>query len=147
MPFTADMNLEKPSDGAANAGQSINDNADKLELRTKGVTFGEAVDQGDYICIAWADGKGYKAEADTDSTKYAVGPALAAYGAEDEGFVVTEGRQSCANWTFTHNGAVYLSDATPGRVTQTKPAKAVFLGYPTGSGNTHEMLCQPPVVL
>jgi len=145
MAFTADMNLEKPSDGAANAGQSLNDNADKLELRTIGVTFGEAVAQGDYCYIKWADKKAWKAKADADGTKYAIGHALEAYDAEEEGFLVVSGRASCAaNWSFANNTPVYLSDATAGRVTQTAPAKAVLLGTPTAAT---EMICHHPVVL
>jgi hypothetical protein len=144
MAFTRDQNWEKPSDGAANAGQSINDNSDKNELRTAAFTFGEAVDPGDYCYVVWATGKAWKAKADADTTKRAVGPALAAYDAEEEGHLVTSGRQACANWSFANNSPVYLSDATAGRVTQTAPAKAVLLGTPTAAT---EMICHHPIVL
>ena len=144
MAFTLDQNWEKPSDGAANAGQSINDNADKNEIRTMAITFGEAVAQGDYVYVKWADGKAWKAKADADETARTIGPALEAYDAEEEGFVIVSGRQSCANWSFASNVPAYLSDATAGRVTQTAPAKAVIVGSPTAAT---EMICHHPVVL
>ena len=144
MAFTTDMNLEKPSDGASGAGQSINDNSDKLELRTIYVTFGEIVEQGDYCYIKWADKKAWLGKADNDTTKRVLGCALDAYIADEGGYLVLEGRQACANWSFANNSPVYLSDATAGRVTQTAPAKAVVLGKPTAAT---EMICQAPVVL
>jgi len=140
--FTTDMNLEKPSEGASNAGESINDNSDKLELRTLKVTLGETVAQYDYVYWDSTSGKYKKAQADTDTKKVAHGLALTAGILDDQIFICYMGRVD-GGWSFSGNGPVYLDASTAGAVTQTPPAKKVLLGYPT---STTEMFVIPPIV-
>lgn len=131
MPFTIDYELELPSEGAENTGQSINTNMQKIEEgRTHRIVLGEDMDETE-VGYVKSDGEAYKARADSLTTARAVG-FLRESGLEGaDAFFKCNGRVVNAGWSLTVGDAVWLSPVTAGTITQTKPSSPdipIFLG-------------------
>jgi ATP-dependent protease ClpP protease subunit len=87
------------------------------------VTLGETVSAYDALMIK-SDGKAYKAKAD-GTLQPALGLALESGDATDEIRMYIMGGVVNASWTWTIGGAIYLSTATAGALTQSKPVANV----------------------
>jgi len=143
MSFTDDMDLEKPTESSANAGESYNDNSDKLEKRTLKVTLGATISAFKWVYLDWGTKRYLEADSSTAIKKVTAGILLEGGDNGDERFICYAGRVTNPLWSFTSNAELYLS-ASGGDPVQTPPATKVLLGYPT---DTDEMQVIPPVML
>jgi len=83
-------------------------------------TAGEALVFGD-VCYIKSDGKLWKADADAESTSYAVAMSLATISADASGEVLLFGIVRDDSWAWTVGSPIYLS-TTAGSLTQTAPS-------------------------
>lgn len=83
-------------------------------------TAGEDLAAGAVVYLK-SDGKYYNAKADSSTTMPAVGIAPAAISNTNTGTIVKWGYVGKSSWTWTVGGALYVSAATAGLMTQTAP--------------------------
>ncbi len=133
--FTKHMNLEKPSDGASNAGQSINDNSDKDEAgRTWNRPAGEAISKCQWV--RFSGGEAVLADATTEANAIVMGVATEDYLEDAEGYYLYCGQIYKAGWGLTPNTRYYLGN-TPGSMVTAPPgggSKVVELGVSDDTG-------------
>ncbi len=91
-------------------------------------TAGENLVLGDIVYLK-SDGKYWKAKANSNTTMPAVGIATGSITADASGTILTQGTIRNDSWTWTTGGQasasaglVWVSDATAGLATQTKPS-------------------------
>lgn len=84
-------------------------------------TVGEAVSFGDVLYLKFSDGKWWKAKADASATTPAQRMALASISANASGTLLIQGNVRNDAWTLAAN-VIYLSAATAGLMTTTKPS-------------------------
>lgn len=122
--FTDNMDLEKPSEGASGAGESINDNSDKIEFgRTWKATYGATIAAFRVVYFDEVTGKILEAQALGTAVRWAFGLTLEAGVLNDQKHILWYGGPVVnGSWGFSGAGPVWLSDSTAGAVTESKPA-------------------------
>ncbi len=145
-PVTEDNAFELPSDGASNAGESINTNFEKIDAgHTFKLVCAVDVSEAEVVRID-SDGEWALAIASSTDNSIAVGFITedGAAGAERHGRHY--GRITNSNWSFPNNGVlVYLSATVAGAVTVTEPAapnKSVPLGVVVATDTIFALITQ-----
>jgi len=112
---------------------------------------GESLSIGDVVYYK-ADGKAYKAKADSETTMIATGVAAADAEADEDITILVEGLiRSSSKFSFTTGGQasssaalVYVSDITAGGATQTRPTTSTHLVQLIGYAISDDVLSFKP---
>ncbi len=140
MSFTKHNNLEVPDTGTQNWDTSVNENFSMLEdgltiKATAGLTISPSevtyIDSGGEFQLAIADG--------TVANRY-IGIATTVIDQDVDGYCRTSGHYLDADWAWTVGDPVFLSDATPGTLTQTEPGESIIIGVAIA---TNEITIRP----
>jgi len=133
---TGNNGFELPSDGASNAGESINTNFQNLDTgwrHTK--VLGESASESHIMYVKNADKKAYKAIASATDTSYWVGALTEDGSANDSRTVIRYGRITNNAWDLNTESPVWLSDSVSGAVTQTEPTISRMIGIPDSASS------------
>ena len=133
MSFSDKFDLEETSYGLSGWNAIIWANFQKvdagLDSRLPALVAGEAIDQYEAVYLNPSTGKADLALAD-GTQQPCIGLAVEAADADEDVRIQREGAITNTGWSWTVGGLVYLSNSTPGGLTQTPPSpNRQVIGY------------------
>ncbi len=119
--FTSEAKYELPDAGSSNWSAVLNANFTSIDAgREITLNAGETLAQYNAVYIK-SDGKIWKAKADSQTTLPAIGILPEAITSGVDGKIRTFGWITNAGWSWTPGQKLYVSSATAGAITATKP--------------------------
>jgi hypothetical protein len=124
---TDEMGLTYITSGASNFHEDFNDNFDIVDKGYREVlTLASNFTEGEW---AYVDGSGEAelAQADAEATSFVVGVCTETGLAASERYFVSHGVHTKAGWGLTAGDIYYLSNATPGAMTNVRPVTGTIV--------------------